>query len=192
MSQTEASTNNCKKGQRDDLANGFWSLCRTPRATDQGPQPSPFTKPFVGGITFNYYARLGRQETKRGTTNVAATSGRCIVSKQSGTDGNINIGPEYIRNLVPVSRYHGNRLTVRGSLSCGRIGSPASLWKFGTMSEEKGEDRRKKRIGNNRQRCTKRESKSSSDKDGSEVAKSAMLKRLHLDESFCEGIRDAL
>lgn len=27
-----------------------------------------------------------------GTTNVAATSGRCIVSKQSGTDGNINIG----------------------------------------------------------------------------------------------------
>ncbi|KYN11537.1 hypothetical protein ALC57_16321, partial [Trachymyrmex cornetzi] len=110
--------------------------------------PSPFTKSFVGGTTFNYYARLGRQETKRGTTNVATTSGRCnIVSKQSGTNSNINIEvhlvPEYIRNLAPVSRYHGNWLTVRGSLSCGRIGPPASLWKFRMTSEKRDGDREK-------------------------------------------------
>ncbi|KYN04591.1 hypothetical protein ALC62_04582 [Cyphomyrmex costatus] len=112
--------------------------------------PSPFTESFVGGTTFNYYARLGRQEAKKGTTNVATTSGRCnIVSKQSETNGNINIEmhlvPEYIRNLAPVSRYHGNWLTVRSSLSCGRIGPPASLWKFGMTSEERGGDREKEK-----------------------------------------------
>lgn len=75
----------------------------------------------------------------------------------------VHLVPEYIRNLVPVSRYHGNWLTVRGSLSCGRIGSPASLWNFGMTSEEKdrGGDRRKKRIWG-KDRCTKRESKNSS------------------------------
>lgn len=55
----------------------------------------------------------------------------------------VHLVPEYIRNLVPVSRYHGNWLTVRGSLSCGRIGPPAPLWKFGITSEERGGDREK-------------------------------------------------
>jgi len=32
---------------------------------------------------------------------------------------------------------------VRGSLSCGWIGSPASLWKFGMTSEERDGDREK-------------------------------------------------
>ena len=55
----------------------------------------------------------------------------------------VHLVPEYIRNLAPVSRYHGNWLTVRGSLSCGRIGPPASLWKFGMTSEERDGDREK-------------------------------------------------
>lgn len=63
----------------------------------------------------------------------------------------VHLVPEYIRNLVPVSRYHGNWLTVRRSLSCGRVG-PRSLWKFemrGSAEEdgdrEKQEENRRKR-----------------------------------------------
>lgn len=99
----------------------------------------------------------------------------------------VHLVPEYIRNLVPVSRYHGNWLTVRGSLSCGRIGPSTSLWKFGITSEEG--DRNREKEEENRRKAelgTKMESNGSSGKDG---GRGEMLKRLHCDESFYEDIR---
>lgn len=47
----------------------------------------------AAGYTVTEVIREERTRGISGTTNVAGTSGQCsIVSKQSGTDGNINIG----------------------------------------------------------------------------------------------------